>query len=443
MALESSDKPVDETLDMSVPEGDDQWLAANAAAVDDAFEANEDVAIAAEAIFAYHDQLADMVAAKKTNPVVTGLILHGVNRELTSLGLEAIALPALESESELDAQKQAELALEGIATSLKTYFFQDVVIHFKHWKDIVLDSFKGIGSKVSKYEQKTAENKREFEAKRHELRGGTEVNLHGLWYFFTTQQGQPGNFMGALSKDLGMSTYVLTKYPVAVIQEMEKLAQAVRSGSAKSPASMQQLVKKVEALKSPTELFESSFLGEGKFFNVTGLHKGEHAVGGSRLDQMSRHGAVTMKTSGSHKLAKGAMFAMRQVGKGVGIGPLNVKQIANISSVSASEEVKLSERDVADVFDAAQTYCDNVKFYLGLDDKFAKATDSLGAAMAALAQTAGDNHDRDTAMLGERIEAYGRTLTRAFQSPALQEASRSLRGSKYCNYFGLRAIFNA
>jgi hypothetical protein len=99
-------------------------------------------------------------------------------------------------------------------------------------------------------------------------------------------------------------------------------------------------------------------------------------------------------------------------------------------------------RDLGEVFEAAQAYLNNVKTFLAMESKFAHAVDALGAAMAALGKTAGEHPDAEIGSIGDKIEAYGKTLTRAFQRPALQEVARSIRASKYCNYFGLRGIFN-
>jgi hypothetical protein len=438
MALENGDAvDAEETLDQTVPEGDDQSISHLVDACDDHFQADEAMSVAAEAIFGYYDDLSAMIASKNTSPIATGLIIRGVNTHLRSVGLEEISFVAVENYGTLSSEQQAKIALEGVGTTLKTWFFQDPVLHFKHWKDIVLDSFKSVGSKLAKYEKKCAQNKAEYEAKKGSLDPTVEVNLHGLWYFFTTRDGQPKNFMSSLAKDLSMSTYVLTRYPAAVIAEIEKLTSAVKSGNAKSKANIEALAKKVAALKSPAELFDGSYLGEGKYFNVTSLNAEAANGGGDRLGQLGRSGTVVESTATGHKVGKAGMFALRQGA----MGPMGMTA-AMAASVTMSEEVHLSVRDLGEVFEAAQAYLDNVKTFLGMEQKFGHAVDALGAAMAALGKTAGEHPDPEIGSIGDKIEAYGKTLTRAFQRPALQEVARSIRASKYCNYFGLRGIFN-
>jgi hypothetical protein len=438
MALESGEEAVEaeETLDQTVPEGDDQSITHLAEACDGHFEADEQVSVAAEAIFGYYDDLASMIKNKTTSPIATGLVIRGVNTHLRSVGLEEISFVAVENYGTLSSEQQAKIALESVGTTLKTWFFQDTVLHFKHWKDIVLDSFKSVGSKLAKYEKKCAQNKAEFEAKKGSLDSTIEVNLHGLWYFFMTRDGQPKNFMSSLAKDLSMSTYVLTRYPAAVIAEIEKLTSAVKSGNAKSKANIEALAKKVAAMKSPAELFDGSYLGEGKYFNVTSLIA-EGNGGGDRLNQLGRTGTVVESTSGGHTAGKVATFAIRQGA----FGPIG-KVASASASIALSEEVHLSVRELGEVFEAAQAYLNNVKTFLAMESKFGQAVDALGAAMAALGKTAGEHPDAEIGSIGDKIEAYGKTLTRAFQRPALQEVARSIRASKYCNYFGLRGIFN-
>jgi hypothetical protein len=439
MALENSEEAVEneETLDQTVPEGDDQAITHLVDACDDHFAADEEMSVAAEAIFGYYDDLAGMIASKSTSSIATGLIIRGVNTHLRSVGLEEISFVAVENYGTLSSEQQATIALEGVGTTLKTWFFQDPVVHFKHWKDIVLDSFKSVGSKLAKYEKKCAQNKAEFEAKKGQLDPTVEVNLHGLWYFFTTRDGQPKNFMSSLAKDLSMSTYVLTRYPAAVIAEIEKLTSTVKSGNAKSKANIEALAKKVASLKSPAELFDSAYLGEGKYFNVTSLNAEAGNGGGDRLSQLGRSGTVVESTSTGHTVGKVGNFALRQGA----LGPVG-KAAMTAGSIAASEEVHLSVRDLGEVFEAAQAYLNNVRTFLGMEQKFGHAVDALGAAMTALGKTAGEQPDPEIGSVGDKIEAYGKTLTRAFQRPALQEVARSIRASKYCNYFGLRGIFN-
>ncbi|MBB5409165.1 hypothetical protein HDG34_003106 [Paraburkholderia sp. HC6.4b] len=422
VALEC-DEPVEseETLDDSVPEGDDQVRAGMAETVDEDFEHDAAMDVVAESIHEYYDQLRDLIHGNAVTPALTALIIRGVNQQLASVGLEVMNFPALESYTRASAEEQAGIALEGIATTLKTLLFQDPVLNFKHYKDIILDAFRSIEGKLAKYEGKTRQNRAEFEQKKGKLGNRVEISLHGLWYFFTTGQGQPQNLTAALSTDLAGSGYMLTKYPAEVISAIEKLAAILAGGSAKDRASIDALAKKVETLKSAVELFDSQFMGNGKYFNMTSVVASTTPNQGSRLEQMSRSGFVVEKTSAGHTASK----AMS--------GPL--------ASIIRSRQIVLSVQQLEEVFDAAQAYCDNVKHFLELESKFSAAAAKLGDALRKLSETA-QGRDREVIAAGDRIEAYAKLLMRAFQRPALQEAFRSLRGSKYCNYLGLRGIFN-
>jgi hypothetical protein len=412
----------EETLDDSVPEGDDQALAGLAEEVDEDFEHDEAMDVAAESLFEYYNLLRGLIHSGAVTPAATALIIKGVNQQLAGVGLEGLSFPALESYRRAGTEEQAKIALEGIGTKLKTLLFQDPVLKFKHYKDIILDSFKSIESKLAKYEGKTQQNKAEFEQKRGKLGARIEINLHGLWYFFATGQGQPSNLTAALSNDLAGSGYMLTKYPAEVIASIEKLAATLASGSAKDKPSIDALAKRVEALKSPAELFDPQFMGNGKYFNVTSVVASRDQTQGSRLEQLSRSGFVLEKSSVEHTARKAFT------------GP--------VPSIMRSKEIVMSVQQLGEVFDAAQAYCDNVKHFLALEAKFAGAAAKLGDALKKLSGTA-QGHDRDVIAVGDRIEAYAKLLMRAFQRPALQEAARSLRGSKYCNYLGLRGIFNS
>ena len=162
-------------------------------------------------------------------------------------------------------------------------------------------------------------------------------------------------------------------------------------------------------------------MGNGRYLNVTSVVASKDQTQGSRLDQLTRGGFVIEKSSVGHTARKAFT--------------------GGASSIMRSKEIVLTVQQLGDVFDAAQAYCDNVKNFLELESRFAAASAKLGDALRKLSGTA-QARDREVIAVGDRIEAYAKLLMRAFQRPALQEAATRCASSKYCNYLGLRGIFN-
>jgi hypothetical protein len=433
MALENTEAPQEETLDQSVPEGDDQVIAVMADSCDDEFDNVNETTAVLESLYQYHDALTLAVNGKNCTRQTVDLARMGVQAQLNRIGQEMAAV-ATENFDELDPNEQGRIVLEGIGHAIKT-LLQDPVLHFKHWKDIVSDAFRSVSGQMSKYEKKTHQNKAEFASKKGKLDSHIRVNMHGLWYFFMLHSGHPKDIMASITRDLGMSKYVLTQYPVKVMDAMEKLAALARNASAKDLGAVKKFAASVEKLPSVHDLFDSKYLG-ARYFNVTSLEK-IGKPGDGKLGALAGATAISEKGSASYKAAK----TIVGVGRHMPFAPIVVA-----SSMNSSQTAELSVRDVGEIFDAAEAYLDHVRGYLGLESRFNKVCVDLGEALGKFAESAGSPEQMDEwneiVRLGEQIEKYGKNLTRAFQRPAMQEVARSIRASKYCNYFGLRAIFN-
>ena len=230
-------------------------LAELAEEVDRNFEHDETMDVAAESIFGYYDQLRGMIRGRTATPSVTALILKGVNQQLGSVGLEPMSFVAFESYSRVGPEEQAKIALEGIATTLKTLLFQDPVLHFKHQKDIILDSFKSIEGKLAKYENKDAPEQGGVRAEKGKLGARIEIQSARPVSIFL----QPGRVSHRTSLRRCLTTSRLEMHAHEISSRRDRRDQRVAilaSGSAKDKASIDALAKKVEALRSPVELFD-------------------------------------------------------------------------------------------------------------------------------------------------------------------------------------------
>lgn len=485
-----------ESLDDDLPEGGDAELGSFAESADAHGEYCEELNLAAEAIRDYGDQLAALIKAKELTPVTLALIRQGAQSHAARVGYD-IALPAMESVEVVDIEAQGKIALEGFRNVINN-LFQDFVVHFKHQKDVVTDFFRTTSGMIAKYERKTIDNKNEWNEKKANLENDDiRVSFQGFSYFLLTKTSNDeykfADFVGSLRQDRAASSFMLKEYPKRVIAEMNALTKLVRGASLNSIDDVFKLGRAVEKLKTPAELFDKKYL-ETELFGMATIdapktskgrvHNDKAGKGFDRLAELASSKPVTVRKSGVLKLhnavvggvstflGRAAITAGAQAIGAVAAGAVGAARLGGAVAaplhyaalgVTAGHAIHAGvggERgnivvrttDIGTIFDGAEAYLADARQFLALERDVLRAIEELEGTVKALEEknSREDNGDEvthdsymDAISVYEQVLAYSRTLSRAMQSPGTTEVARSLRASKYLNYLGLRAIFNA
>lgn len=479
-----------ENLDDDLPEGGDGAIGSFAEECDQMFAAAEGESAAIESIREYTEQLEGLIVRKEVSMVALSLIRKGVDANAQRLGREVL-LPALESVEDVPLEAQATIALEGFKNFLNNVI-QEFVLGFKHQKDTLQDFLRTVSDLTAKYEKKTLENKRHWNDVKGDLAGGeVSVGANGLLYFFAKgrDNGTVGKLFGkgvllaAMKEDLATSKYILTQYPKAVIGEIKSLANILRGTSITKPEDMLKMAAAVEKLKTPTELFDKKYHG-ADLLGATSLNMPaakpkaikheELAKKLGRLSEMSGSKQVGYTADKNMTMLKGAhalgsapaSIAMSVAVPGLGLVNSAAHHLTSTLPLAAATSMKETSftfdvSDISTVFEIAESYLDNVRACIGLERELVRAIDELDAAAEkvnnasdALVDRLLHEKDKDLAEKGwndfvaachvfDHVMRYGNILRRALQRPAHGELARALRASKYCNYLGLRAIYNA
>jgi hypothetical protein len=286
-----------------------------------------------------------------------------------------------------------------------------------------------------------------------------------------------------MKEDLATSKYILTQYPKAVIGEIKALANILRGTSVTKPEDMLKMAAQVEKLKTPTELFDKKYHG-ADLLGATSLHMPaakpkaikheELAKKLTRLSEMSGSKQVGYTADKNMTMLKGAhvlgsapaSVAMSVAVPGLGLVNSAAHHLTSTVPLAAATSTKETSftfdvSDIETVFGIAESYLDNVRACIGLERELVRAIDELDAAAEKVNNASDDLvekllHEKDKALADkgwndfvaachvfDHVMRYGNILRRALQRPAHGELARALRASKYCNYLGLRAIYNA
>jgi hypothetical protein len=488
-----------ENLDDTPPEGGDADLSAFAEGIDEHVDHTDELNFAAEAIRDYTLQLQGMIKSRELTPVMLGIIRQAVQDRAASVGYD-IVLPAMESVEDVSLDEQAKVALEGFHAVINN-LLQDYVIHFKHHKDVILDFFKSSSGMIAKYEKKTLQNKREWgDAKNNLENTDIRVAFTGLDYFLHTKTSRTAmkfpDFMAAVKEDRAASAFILKEYPKRVLAEVTALTRALRSVKPDSVEAIYKIARAVEKLKTPAELFDKKFF-DTELFGVQNLAEKKASKTGaisdgagkafSRLAEQAGSKVVGYKADGMNKVGQTAGFLTNSAGGravqsviagaagavvgGVMGGPYGAAIGATVASstnhtvsslgsavISGARAIHhgvgdetgnivLKTSDIPKVFDAAEDYLSDARAFLAIERDTVRAVEELESALEQIGNGDASDDSVDDYMnairVYEQILAFSRVLTRAIQSPANTEMARALRASKYLNYLGLRAIFNA
>lgn len=400
---------------------------------DGEFDAEQADEAAKEVIEIAIESIETLIATNKCTNETAWLINQGTRSALDTLGFTR-PMPSLESFDGSDIVAQHKLALESFQDALNTYN-QTEILRAKKAYNGTVDLFKSTAGQLKKYKTKLEAAKKEYESKKGEMtQANYNVNLSELWQHFSTAAGPTEDIIAAIRKDLGLSEYILTKYPTLVIDTMKKLVALTTSAAmAKDPAAIKTFLKSVEGLHSGVELFDKSFIVKGHpYLSVTGV---EVKVGSSRAELIVDGQAFT-------KLA--ALATASVVAETSSVKHAIKKALVN----EMWTDLKYKSGEIATVIDFGQDYIKNVEKYLTHGAEIDKLGVEFTANLIRMGASA-KSMEADGKVKGQikkaisQVDQIYSNLLHCFKQPAGDEVARSIKGAKYCQYLALRLIYNA
>lgn len=377
-----------------------------------------------------------LIGQRNYNVEAANVLSRVIRNQMQSDGF---SFKRIDMQSEGDDLLRHQLTLESVMEWFDR-IVQQPVMDFKHQWNAVTDFFRGLNSKIAKYDEKLGNTMNEYKSKQSSLsKSGNKVALNELWFFFKTGDGQMTNLNGGLSFDTNASAYVLDTYAKNVISEIEKLANAISSARLRDEKQVLSFIKAVEGLKSPVEMFDKKYLMGKPLFNVTGFE----------VKKGKRHSAVDVSNKTCERFAELASGQLvTQTGTythpTLKVAYQLTKPVSYWADLFAVNDFTYSANDIATVIDFGHKYLKNINTYGDLLAKYSNAINKIFKALEKLGKeesTASD--DVNMRMVTNQLMKIVGTYFDAFTLPAKYEIARSLRGAKYCNYLALRMIYNA
>jgi hypothetical protein len=420
--------------EVSVVDSDDDSVDTDALLADNETDANfddlETTSAVMESLSMYASNIEYLIATESCTTATADLITFGVQQQLNRLGEQG---PKISLESGTDIVQQHQVALEGIRDIWKR-LAQTFVLSIKHNFMIFFDALRSNTGLVSNYDKKITAAEAEYKTDKGDWKDNNHKgSLVELWYHFANDKGQAKNVMSAVSDDMELSKYILEVYPSELISLLGKLTSAARSSKATTLKDAAAFAKRVEALQHPADVFRKNYVTEGKpYLSVTGL-------------EMTQGTARNVITIGDKALTKLAELATPRAVVESWSAKHNAVKVAAHMAVPGT--IELTTAEIGTMLNYARAYLTNIKAFLGLTDKMRAAIDDYSKAMSDLASTGSNELAADEInqiqQLLKQVDQYGNNITYCFKKPAQQEIARSLKGSKYARYLGLRMISNA
>ncbi|BDD79616.1 hypothetical protein [Burkholderia phage FLC9] len=403
-------------------------------AADDAdgeYEIEQSDAVAIEQLCAWRDLLAHQIQSKTVSLESIAMVQMGVQQIYARQG---VRMRTISQESNMSVEAYGKYVMEGIFGAIGN----SIVLPFKRWKDRLGDLFRTLPSQAEKYRSKLTTAREELHQK--PFSGAAEINMHELWGFFTTGEGQAVKTLATLQKDLAMDKYVLVDYPQQLGKLVQQAAGIIGNGDWSTDEGAKRAALELEKLPHPADLFNKQFLSEGKkpYLGVTGLDLQVGAkrkvlsIGGVALPKLAELASakrVTETGSLGHDVANLA-------GK---IGGKIVGNAVNTASIVLSKNVKMSQQDLDKLITFGEEYVNNVDAYLKGASQLNGAFEALDAAIEK------HSHGKYEAGAGavlQQAAGYADQLVQAWGNPAVREVRRALRGARFVAYMARRGIFH-
>lgn len=413
-----------------------------------------------EVLESYAVQLRHLIKTNTGTAQTARILKTAINNQLRSVSLktESVALEAMTTPASIKQQHEKLLdtiAMEGV---ISRQISQSAVVSFKHHINAMTDFFKGVNGKVKKYSAKLEAGHKEFVEAKKKFKTDKHVGyLTELWYHFSDDKGAVKNITQALEHDSKLTEYILKEYTAAILEQANVLANLCRNGDLSTPESTTRLVDLIEKMPHPGDMFKPEYVKGQTYLGVTHLDyekgKGRQPIeiNGKvceKLAYLASPKKIIEAGSMKHAAKKvGAYAAGVAVGPSVGaMGAGAVAQNAigiayQTAAGKAAGGFTMTTAEIEKVFVYGKHYIENVKGFLGQEDKLWHVSKDLEAAIAKLGATAKE-YPTGKRVLGQIRDFSYALLMYNYNSPARDEVARAIKSAKYCGYLGHRMIYN-
>jgi hypothetical protein len=421
-------------VELSEPVTNEPELAEIDRVADDAdgeYDMEQQEAVAIEQLGAWRDLLAHQIKTKTVSMESIALIQMGVQQIYASQG---VRMRTVAQESNMTAEAYGTYVMESIFGAIGN----SIVLPFKRWKDRLGDLFKSLPAQAEKYKGKLETARQELHQK--PFSGAAEINMHELWGFFTTGEGQAVKTLAVLQKDLAMDKYVLVDYPQQLGKLVASLAGIVGHGDFNSPEGAKRAALEVEKLQHPVDMFNQQFISHGKkpYLGVTGL---DIKVGAKRK-VLSIDGQAFTKLAelaSVKRVDESSSFGHNFLNAAGKVGGKVLGNAVNTASIVLSKNAKMTSQELDKLITFGEEYVNNVDAYLKNSQQLWNSLQQLDQAIEK------HSHGKlqgEAAAVFMQIAQFADVCVQAAGNPAIREANRALRGARFVAYMARRGIFH-
>lgn len=409
------------------------------------FEETDQVETAMGSLEGYRAQLEQMIESGNCALESVQFIEDAARREWARLGVKT---RAFSMESASDPVAYGHLVLENLLTRM---FFDPMVNNVKLFKDFVMDIFRSTQGMHRKYSEKVITAVHEYHGRERDWDDGvSKVPFGQLFLYFAVahrniEDWNGKEFVQDMAFNVEATEYMLHTYPKAIIDELKKITTALGASD------FEGVLSGLERCRSPMELFDQKYFSKigtqatgllTKYFNAANVE--EHLGGSRRPLSYNGHTYEKIAELASPVYVKESM-RMKDVADGIyevlKRTPGGSVVDGVMSVVTAIRPVTFTKPDADKVASMMEKNVRAIDGFYHLQGELNGALTGLEHAFSKLEGKVAD--EGGTRGLMRQIGQISRNYMKAFESPALIELKRAIRGSKYYAYLLRRIIYNA
>lgn len=402
-----------------------------------------------ESLEVLQENVADLIDADECTDQTARMAEDTAQVALQQVGV-SLEFPAMESYGG-DVKIRHQLVLENL-DNYADRIRQMLDVNFAERAKAILDQFKSYEGGVMRIKNNIKAVRAALTKKKPQLQETQhEGSLVGVSRFFNVKTE---NILPLINDDLKVSEYVLGKYPVEILKNLEQLNTVLAASTYKDPASFGKFLNKVADIEPQSKIFRM-----GKNHNVHALlgnYGIVHSVGS--LPKTLNYGDQRFP-----ELANSAKYDAYEEYRGTDlievlastghpvlvIGALVIGTAQAVAEIVTAQKVALTTDELFKLLDAAEGYADaclewsnNISRIAGTYQKLDRSMEKFSRIGSEIEGISLGQRYRAWRLLGQ-VKAIIRNNLYYVNTPTFMESYRALLGARNCYYLAKRLVATA
>lgn len=419
----------------------------NDAQADDVVE--QQLSAVLESLEVLAENTANIIESDQCTEETAQLIEETAASNLRQVNVE-LEFPAMESYGS-DIKIRHQLVLENL-NGYVDRIRQTLDIRFAERIKAILDMFKGYEGSVGKVKQNIKIMREVLNKKKSTLQETKhEGSLVGVSRFFNVKTE---NVLPILTEDLKVSEYVLSKYPLEILKNLDKLNSILSSSSYKDAENFGKFLNKVADIEPQSKIFKigrdnsvHALLGNYGIIHSVGNLPKTLNYGDQRFPELAN--AAKYSAYEEHRGADLVEILASTGNPWLTFGALIIGSVKVITDIVTAQKVVATTDELSKLLDFAEGYADacldwskNISHIVDSYQKLSRGMEKFSSIGSEIEGIGIGQRYRAWRLLGQ-VKTIVRNNLTYVTIPTYVESYRALLGARSCYYLAKRLVITA